>query len=70
MHNDELSTQDQKQAQELVQKFSGIFSSDSKVAGCTSQIKHRINTGDTLPIRQTPRRMPLARRDEVRKLIE
>ena len=38
--------------------------------GCTSLSKHRINTGDSLPIHIPPRRIPHAHREEVRKLLQ
>ena len=36
--------------------------------GKTNVVKHTINTGDALPIRQQPRRLPFHQREEVQRL--
>lgn len=36
----------------------------------TSILLHNIDTNESYPVRQTARRLPFAKRDEVKKLIE
>ena len=38
--------------------------------GRTSLVQHRINTGDTTPIRQPPRRPPLSKQEEMSRLVK
>ena len=38
-------------------------------SGRTNLVRHRINTGDAQSIRQAPRRLPLAKQEEVEKLV-
>lgn len=44
-----------------------FFRSDSNL-GLTDLVKHSINTGNTKPIKQPPRRVPLAYAGEERKI--
>eukprot|EP00731_Ephydatia_muelleri_P016045 Em0009g469a len=48
-------------------EYSDVFSLSNDG---TSLSKYRINTGDSLPVHIPPRRIPHARREEVRKLLE
>ena len=45
----------------LLCEFSDVFSQGPQDKGRTEKIQHRINTQDTAPIRQPPRRLPLAK---------
>ena len=38
--------------------------------GSTSLVKHKIHTGDTVPIRQSPRRLLLAKKQEMEKAVK
>lgn len=38
--------------------------------GRTQEVEHQINTGNALPIRQRPRRLPLAQQEEVEQMIQ
>lgn len=53
----------------LLQRYANIFANNSQYSGRTSIVKHQIDTGDARPIRQPPRRVPLAKRDEAVGLI-
>ena len=50
-----------------------MFVGDDGVLDRTSMARHSIDTGDTLPVKQSPRRMPPAKRliaaDEVDKML-
>ena len=48
-------------------KYSDVF--DDKVLGHTEAITHKIDTGSAAPIRQLPRRLPCAYRQETSKQI-
>ena len=39
-------------------------------SGCTDLVQHHIHTGQTPPIRQPPRRLPLSRREEAEMAIQ
>lgn len=50
-------------------KFSDIFSRSDSDLGITDLVKHSIDTGNTKPIKQPPRRLPLSYAEEERKII-
>ena len=58
----------------LLTEFSDVFASSTDDLGRTSLVKHTINTGDSKPIRQNPRRLPLSQRTvaevEVEKMLK
>ena len=54
----------------LLCEFSDLFSQGSHDLGRTDLVKHHINTGSAAPVRQPPRRLPLAKREEADKAIE
>ena len=58
-----LNAGQKRQLHELLLKFQDIFSK-------TGLAKHEINTGDALHVRQYPRRLPLAQREEAFKAVE
>ena len=47
--------------------FSDIF---EETLGHTNVVQHKIDTGDSRPIRQYPRRLPYAYREETRKQVQ
>ena len=65
-----LSSDQQQQVRNLLCEFSELFSNGPQDLGRTDVIQHRINTGDTAPLRQPPCRMPLAKRREAQQAIE
>lgn len=56
-------------AKSLILEYKDLFSSDSNDVGHTSLTQHRINTGNHLPIRQHPRRLPFSKRTDVRNML-
>jgi len=46
--------------------FSDIF---EETLGHTNVVQHKIDTGDSRPMRQYPRRLPYAYREETRKQV-
>ena len=65
----DLSSDQRSKLRELLSEFSGLFSAGPHNLGCNSYVEHTINTGDAPPIRQTPRRLPLAKRETAQQAI-
>ncbi|MGC8821243.1 MAG: reverse transcriptase domain-containing protein, partial [Fervidobacterium sp.] len=65
-----LSKSENRKAQALLKKYASLFQPDTSRNGKPSIVKHQINTGEARPIRQAPRSIPLAKRDEVKNLID
>ena len=66
----DLNDDQSSQLEELLRNYEDIFSSGPNDFGRTKKITHKINTGDTIPIRQAPRRLPGNRREEVGSMIQ
>ena len=56
---------DHLRAEALLANFADVFSTGDDDQGKTGLVTHRINTQDSMPIRQIPRRLPLAKQAEV-----
>ncbi|KAK9701994.1 hypothetical protein QE152_g30227 [Popillia japonica] len=65
----ELQTE-RNQVKELVCRYQDIFDMGKGKTGRTSLVQHKIDTGDARPIRQAPRRLPFAKREEADSIIE
>ncbi|XP_058977365.1 uncharacterized protein LOC131802038 [Musca domestica] len=65
----QLSPSERNKAKQLLRKYASTFALTKEHQGRTSVVKHEINTADARPIKQPPRSVPLAKRDEVQKLI-
>ena len=63
-----LTPTQRKKVEDLIVNHQGLFAME-KFTGRTNIIQHRINTGDAAPVRQAPRRLPFAKRDEVESMI-
>ena len=59
-----------RELQELVSEFADVFSTGKHDLGRTDRVYHKIDTGDTTPIKQSPRRLPIHQRREVKQLVE
>ena len=64
-----LAESEQQEVHKLPCKFSDISAGPHDL-GCTDLIKHSINTGEAAPIRQSPRRPPLAKREEADRAVQ
>ena len=51
-------------------KYQNVFAKSKYDLGRTTIVQHEIDTGDHPPIKQAPRRMPLAKKEVVRKEVE
>jgi hypothetical protein len=56
--------------EELLADYQDVFETGSGDRGRTEEVYHRINTGDARPIRQPPRRLPLAKQSLINDLLE
>ena len=54
----------------LLCEFSDVFSTSPHDLGCTDLVKYCINTGEAAPMRQPPRRLPLAKREEAARALK
>ncbi|GBN40028.1 Retrovirus-related Pol polyprotein from transposon 297 [Araneus ventricosus] len=65
-----LNEEQRTAVKELLQEFQNLFStSDSDVGRC-NMTQHRINTDNLPPIKQYPRRLPLAKKEEAERLVK
>ena len=60
----------QCQLLELLCEFQDILSRGPQDLGRTGLAKHEIDTGAAAPVRQPPRKLPLAQHEEARKCVE
>ena len=65
--SDDLTESQRRQVKELLHEFSDIFSGEPNL---TSVATHKIDTGDSPPIRSSPYRIPQKLEEEVNKEIE
>ncbi|KAF8795521.1 Retrovirus-related Pol polyprotein like [Argiope bruennichi] len=71
LENIEGLNEDQRIAlQKLLQEFQHLFSTCDADVGRCNVTQHKINTGDHPPIKQYPRRLPLARKEEAERLVK
>lgn len=59
-----LSPEEQDQVRELLCSYQHLFSTNTSDLGCTTLVEHQIDTGNSRPIKQRPRRIPLAKMKE------
>ncbi|GBM41572.1 Retrovirus-related Pol polyprotein from transposon 297 [Araneus ventricosus] len=65
-----LNEKQRRELRKLLKEFQNLFSTcDADVDHC-NMTQHRINTGDHPPIKQYPRRLPLARKEEADHLVK
>lgn len=65
----EISKKDRNSFDDMVIQFHDVFSTGPLDFGRTTLTYHHINTGDTAPIKQLPRRVPIAKKKEMEDLI-
>ena len=65
-----LSEEEKVKIANLLVRFQDTFSKDKWDIGLTSLTEHEIPTGEAAPIKQPPRRVPLAHADAEKKAIE
>ncbi|XP_023721645.1 uncharacterized protein LOC111872215 [Cryptotermes secundus] len=65
-----LNTREFQELEDLMSEFADIFAQGNEDYGRTNRVYHRIDTGDARPIRQPPRRVPLAKQAEVKEMLD
>ncbi|GBM66435.1 Transposon Ty3-I Gag-Pol polyprotein [Araneus ventricosus] len=71
LDNLEILDEGQRAAvRKLLKEFQNLFSTCDADVGRCNMTQHRINTGDHPPIKQYPRRLPLARKEEADNLVK
>jgi len=66
----DLSRRESGSVEELIRRYQDVFEIQDGVKGKTDFVQHRIDTGNATPIRQVARRLPLAKKQEAKKIIE
>ena len=64
-----LTEEERQQLYAVLLEYAQVFAEESDDFGRTDKIKHTINTGDAMPVRQPVRRIPPFRREEARRLL-
>ena len=66
--------EDRRTLAEFLVEYQDVFATSSADLGQTGEVQHRIDTGDSAPIKQQPRRVPLHKKklvqEEVDKMLE
>ncbi|UYV82319.1 K02A2.6-like [Cordylochernes scorpioides] len=65
----DLTEDEARMARAFIKKNQDAFSTGNGKLGRTDLVQHKIYTGNARPVRQPPRRMPMAKRDEVVGLL-
>ena len=66
---DKLTHQEQEKLYAVLSHYGDVFADNSEDLGRIDEIQHTIDTGGASPIRQSAWRIPVAQREEVRKLL-
>ena len=66
----DLNESEKERVADLLHKFEDSFSRNELDIGVTSLAEHSIKTGDADPIKQPPRRVPLAFADKEKQAVE
>ncbi|GBO14252.1 hypothetical protein AVEN_96127-1 [Araneus ventricosus] len=64
-----LNEEQRREVRKLLKEFQTFFSACDADIGFCNMTQPRINTGDHSPIKQYPRRLPLARKEEAKRLV-
>ncbi|CAC5422756.1 unnamed protein product [Mytilus coruscus] len=64
-----LSEKQRHQVTNCLQQYKSLFALSDNDLGCTSIVRHRINTGSNSPVKQPPRRTPVSIREKIDKHI-
>ena len=67
--SEHLDASQKRVVKELLNQYQSVFVTNQNDFGRTSLVQHRIDTGATPPIRQPPRRVPLAKQQEAANLV-
>ena len=65
-----LGEEQKAQVSTLFVDYQDVFSKHSGDIGRAIGVQHKINTGDAVPLKQPPRRLPIAKREEADRAVE
>ena len=65
-----MDTKQRREVVKLLNKYSDVFSKSDNDIGRTGIIKHKIPTGNTMPIKERPGRVPVHMNKEVDMQID
>jgi predicted aspartyl protease len=65
-----LTPEQGSEVRALLLKHQSVFAKNKNDLGRTNIVQHRINTGNSAPIRQQPRRVPMAKKEEAEQEIQ
>ena len=65
-----LTLDQRRQLQRLTHENQDVFSLNDNDLGRIDLVQHQINTGDNVPIKQAPRRFPIAKQGEVSSMLQ
>ena len=66
----DLTSEQSEKVRNLLSNYSDVFSSNDQDLGQTSVIEHRIDTGESRPVKTPPRRIPIHKRQEVEDTVK
>ena len=66
----DITDEQKQQLEDLLKENADVFALSNADLGCTTLVKHRIETGEHLPVRQQPYRAPYAHRGQISNLID
>lgn len=66
----DVTQEEAKQVRDCIARYQDIFETATNSRGRTNIVQHKIDTGDAKPIRQAPRRLPIAKRGEAAQIIK
>ena len=65
-----LNTEQQEMLKDLLLEYEDVFAAPGGQLGKTDKVKHTINTGGAVPIKEAPRRLPWTRLETVDKEVD
>eukprot|EP00731_Ephydatia_muelleri_P021521 Em0014g112a len=66
---DDVNKDEKEELFSLLLEFADVFSLSTKNLGHTKVLQHRIDTGNAQPVHLPPRRIPHARREELKEML-
>ncbi|KAK3882385.1 hypothetical protein Pcinc_013251 [Petrolisthes cinctipes] len=65
-----LTEEEAKKMRKVLVQYADVFSQGDMDLGRTALVKHSVNTGNSSPVKQAPRRVALAKREEMQQAVE
>ncbi len=65
-----LDRNERTQLHALLEELADVIASGSAQLGRTTLVRHTVDTGEAVPVRLPPRRLPFHRREEGRQMLD